>query len=45
MTAGETAGRSLQDQVALVTGSSRGIGAAIATRFAAGGSARRRARP
>ena len=37
MTAGETTGRSLQDQVALVTGSSRGIGAAIATRFAQAG--------
>ena len=37
MTAGEPSGRSLQDQVALVTGSSRGIGAAIATRFAQAG--------
>ena len=37
MTAGETEGRSLHDQVALVTGSSRGIGAAIATRFARAG--------
>jgi 3-oxoacyl-[acyl-carrier protein] reductase len=37
MSAGEITGRSLQDQVALVTGSSRGIGAAIATRFAQAG--------
>jgi len=34
MTGGERTGRGLQDQVALVTGSSRGIGAAIAARFA-----------
>ena len=45
MTTGETGDRSLQDQVALVTGSSRGIGAAIATLSAEAGRARRRPRP